>query len=191
MPLGDSASISWRMFYVDQNAQEYNLDWWITSMNLNRTPDYMDLTGILNVPQSWVDNGYTILLKLTNNTLNGGTAGILQKASKISLLKMDAIVGQTGPMKYSVEGATGSTYSILSISDFKYIGVSGTTGIYLNESLAGEHVIIKDEKGNAASSNIRVYPYGSDKIDGATSALINTDYGALNIIKGTTGWWTI
>lgn len=55
----------------------------------------------------------------------------------------------------------------------------------------GWFTIIKDEGGVAATSNITVSPFGTEKIDGvAASKTINTNYGSLRLYTNGTNWFT-
>ena len=106
------------------------------------------------------------------------------------------MTGQTGPTGaslYGVIGFTGPTYSVISSTTFKYIGVSGSTGVYLPGGTDGEYVAIKDESGKCSQSgkSIYIYPNGSDKIDGQSNVILSIDYGAITIVKRNTGWWVI
>jgi hypothetical protein len=53
--------------------------------------------------------------------------------------------------------------------------------------VTGTMYIIKDSVGSAASNNITITPSGQN-IDGAASALINTNYGSMSIVYNGTEW---
>ena len=55
----------------------------------------------------------------------------------------------------------------------------------------GKRYIIKDEAGGAAANNITIDPAGSQTIDGAATATINTNYGTLEVYTDGTNWFTI
>lgn len=53
---------------------------------------------------------------------------------------------------------------------------------------AGFRVIVKDEAGNAAAGNITVNRAGTDTIEGATTSVINTNFGVLNLLSTGSAW---
>ena len=55
--------------------------------------------------------------------------------------------------------------------------------------MTGQVFKIKDACGNALASNIIVNAGSGKVIDGSQCALINTDYGALELVYGTTNKW--
>jgi len=55
----------------------------------------------------------------------------------------------------------------------------------------GMPLTIKDEGGGAATNNITIGRAGSDTIDGATSKVINTNYGFVRLYSdGVSKWFT-
>jgi len=55
----------------------------------------------------------------------------------------------------------------------------------------GIPMVFKDEGGGAATNNITVSRAGSDTIDGATSKVINTNYGTFRLYSdGVSKWFT-
>ena len=78
-------------------------------------------------------------------------------------------------------GTTASTYVQL---------ISGATSFTLPTApMTGQVFKIKDACGNALASNIIVNAGSGKVIDGSQCALINTDYGALELVYGTTNKW--
>ncbi len=55
----------------------------------------------------------------------------------------------------------------------------------------GRRVIVKDESGGAAANNITVNTVNARTIDGAASAVINTNYGRLTLVKRGTKYWRV
>jgi hypothetical protein len=93
---------------------------------------------------------------------------------------------------HSAVGITGATYSATA-TDY-YIGVSyaGQVTVTLPSSPdTGREIVIKDESGNAGSGTSRqitiVGATASDKIDNQSSAILNINNGALNLIYKN-GW---
>lgn len=78
-----------------------------------------------------------------------------------------------------------------------YIGVTSTaaartiTLIAAATAGAGKVYVIKDESGGAATNNITIDGNASETIDGATTKIINTNYGSYTIICDGSNWFTI
>ena len=54
----------------------------------------------------------------------------------------------------------------------------------------GQVVVVKDESGNASSATgITLVPSGSQNIDGATSQLIESEYGAVLLYSNGVNWF--
>lgn len=52
----------------------------------------------------------------------------------------------------------------------------------------GRRLTVKDAKGDAGSNAITVLSAGTDNLDGASNAVIGTNYGSLDLIYSGTGW---
>lgn len=50
--------------------------------------------------------------------------------------------------------------------------------------------VIKDESGGAAANNITIDGNGAETIDGAPTAVINTNYGVVRLIRSGIAWFT-
>lgn len=92
--------------------------------------------------------------------------------------------------------ATATSYTALATDAI--IGVTSTASartitLYAaNAVAAGTILIIKDESGAAATNAITIARAGSDTIDGATSKVINTNYGSVTIYSnGSAAFFTI
>lgn len=79
-----------------------------------------------------------------------------------------------------------------------YIGVDtsfrlvGLTLPRVSEAIPNRLLIIKDEKNNAATLNITVYPFSaSETIDKATSKVISTNLGVLRLFCTGTEWFSL
>jgi hypothetical protein len=55
----------------------------------------------------------------------------------------------------------------------------------------GKVIIIKDEAGSAGSNNITITPPLGETIDGASSKVINSNYGMLTLVRNGGGSWFI
>lgn len=88
-------------------------------------------------------------------------------------------------------------YTIL-ITDPAYIAITSTAAartITLPAASAvpaGKTFIVKDESGGAGTNNITVQRAGSDTIDGATTKVVNTNYGSVRLYSdGVSKWFTV
>lgn len=50
--------------------------------------------------------------------------------------------------------------------------------------------VIKDESGGAGANNITIDGDGAETIDGATTKVINSNYGAVRLLRGESAWFT-
>jgi hypothetical protein len=156
--------------------------------------DSFEVSGVLDVNSSWVtgpSGPYKLYVKMENQSPGGASAAIIPYATRLSIISMDGGVGPAGSNNFTTYFSTGTTYSVPSFNFSKYIGVSGTTSIYLHSGVDGEALIVKDEKGIASSSNIFLYPVLGEGIEAGSSAVINTDYGSLNLVRRGSTWWKI
>lgn len=88
---------------------------------------------------------------------------------------------------------TATSYTT-TISDV-VIGVTSTAAARtisttVGDQLPGRQMIIKDESGAAGTNNITFDPAGSVTVDGATTKVINTNYGVLRLYCDGTNWFT-
>jgi hypothetical protein len=115
-------------------------------------------------------NPVTKKVYLTSSS--GGTGG----GDKNNVYSKTIISGSTGL-------TSGSTYVIL---------VSGSTSITITlptNPLDGQAFKIKDAYGNALTNNIIINAGAGRTIDGSQCATINTNYGAVQLMLGTTCKW--
>lgn len=56
-------------------------------------------------------------------------------------------------------------------------------------SRSGVPIVIKDLAGNAATYNITIQPFGTEKIDGASQYQIVANYGAVKLYPLAAGWF--
>lgn len=75
----------------------------------------------------------------------------------------------------------------------QYVGVNfaGACAIALNAGSTfnvGQRITFKDESGAAATNNITLTANGTDKIDGASTAVINQNYGSLKLLWTGSTW---
>ena len=193
---GLSTTVTGYVGYSDIFGQEVDLEslGWKNFITLDRTNDSFELSGILDINSRWVTGSsgpYKLYVKMENQNTGGATATILQKASRLSIFSLNGGVGPTGSGNFTTYGTTGASFSVPSPYISKYIGSSGGNEIYLPIGSDGETVVIKDEKGNANSSNIIIYPVGTNGIENGPTAGISTNYGSVTLVKRGSTWWKI
>ena len=101
------------------------------------------------------------------------------------------IVNFAGTMTYN--NAATTPYVVPITAEFISVDCSGgpITVQLPNAPVTGYFFVIKDRTGNAASNNITVTTVGGVKlIDGATSAVIATNYESLNVLYNGTNYET-
>lgn len=96
--------------------------------------------------------------------------------------------------KFGYMGVRGANYSVAAQDFFIAItALAVVTGVGLPKpSLVGpgKHYIIKDEVGGAATTNITVRSEGEATIDGSSTSVINTNYGAKEYYTNGVNWFT-
>jgi hypothetical protein len=105
----------------------------------------------------------------------------------------DAIL--LGPEIIEVNATTALFYKVSQQSSGAALMVntfSGAITVYLPAPAVGLSFIVKDSGGAAASNNITISRIGStEKIDGANSITISTNYQAKRLISDGTNWFTV
>lgn len=91
---------------------------------------------------------------------------------------------------------SGTTYTVLTTDASTIIGLSNTAARTItlaaaNAYPAGTIIWFKDEAGTAGTGNITINRAGADTIDGATSAVIATNYGLIGIYTNGSNAWFI
>jgi len=155
----------------------------LTSVGLTANTTYFlsdAVSGALSVNKP-ITEGHIIKPILTTTT-----------SSEALVFQYIGVVVQPQPQfnKRSVELSSGITYTLNSNADF--VGVTGsTTGVTLyGTPTGGALVTIGDVRGDAFTNNIIIDGNGN-LIDGAPSAIINTNYGAISMIYVGFGLWKI
>ena len=65
----------------------------------------------------------------------------------------------------------------------------GPVTITLPTPTNGRVLKVKDSTGNAGTNNITIVPFASELIDGASSKVINLNYGSVNLVSDGTNWF--
>jgi hypothetical protein len=155
----------------------------------------IDGTQILNINISSfnVTGTTTIESTLTLNSVATGsnTDDVLTITSGGEVQKISASELGEDNNRYDVTGVTNSTVN-LDGSEYVVLVNTGSGSVTVNleaSPTSGTAVKIKD-KGNALTNNITIDGNGNT-IDGSSSALINTDYGALELVFDGTEWFSL
>lgn len=86
-----------------------------------------------------------------------------------------------------VTGVTVTPYTATTDDYFLCVDVDDSAAIILPTSVVGKVYVVKDCDGDASTNNITVTATGST-IDGAASAVINTNFGSLNFVFNGNEW---
>jgi hypothetical protein len=70
-----------------------------------------------------------------------------------------------------------SPYNAANTVQYLGVTVAGTVLVNLAAGVTNQTIIVKDERGTAASANILIAPNGAELIDGGSTLTINTNYG--------------
>ena len=92
----------------------------------------------------------------------------------------------TVTLSSAVYSRTAVTSTLTSSVNDRILGVSASSALDIRLPAAsgfssGANFIVKDEAGNADNNNITIRTTGADKIDGTTSVILESPYGAVNI----------
>ena len=83
-------------------------------------------------------------------------------------------------------GRTAVTTTMTASTSAKILGVSASAALDIRLPAAsgysaGQYFTIKDEGGNSNTNNITIKTTGADKIDGQSSVILESPYGAINV----------
>lgn len=144
-----------------------------------------------------------------SDTINGGASAVI--AAAYAFIELES----SGAGKWTILAANGAavafngaTLSLArhAVSDANYTLVSGVSTVAYSAITAartvtlpssssfnpGQQVLVVDESGSCSSAKtITLSPNGSDKIDGAASAVISQAYGYIALESNAAGNWTI
>jgi hypothetical protein len=63
--------------------------------------------------------------------------------------------------------------------------------ITLPSPTLGRQLVIKDISGNAQTHNITILPHSSEKIDNASTRVIQTNFSSISLSSDGTSWWVV
>ncbi len=69
-------------------------------------------------------------------------------------------------------------------------GLAVTVWQALTVERVNQKALIKDESGGAATNNITIATTSSQTIDGASTKVINTNYGVARVFSNGSNWFT-
>jgi len=139
------------------------------------------------------ESNVTRLGNLQQKCFIAGITGVT--VSNPQIVTINSSTGQLGVTTLSgnnVTIVTTSTYQVLVSDDFIGINYAGAQTTTLEASPAtGRTLTIKDISGLAGSNNITISGNGNN-IDGASTYVINANYGSVTLVyNGSTGWSVI
>jgi hypothetical protein len=119
---------------------------------------------------------------------NSGTAALGQPTYRFDGLY------NAGALTGNYVTASGTTYGLSSKDYFISMTNSAARTVSLvtaDTAAEGQVIIIKDAAGTAGSANVTINRASSNTIDGATSYVINTNYGSVSLISNGTNAWFV
>ena len=121
------------------------------------------------------DESSNITTNATSFNFVGAAVTATNSGTDVTVTLSSAVVSRT-PVTSTITSSVNDQILGVSASaalDIRLPAASGFTG--------GSKLIIKDEAGNASNFNITIKTTGADKIDGATSIILNSDHAAVNL----------
>lgn len=125
-------------------------------------------------------------------------ARVVQRGQQVQVLNdLDRVVGvfDTPPGDTVNRVAVAANYAAAGNEDV--IGVTSTASartitLPLAASIQpGQTIVVKDESGGAATNNITIVRSGGDTIDGATSKVLNANFGTVMLYSdGASKWFS-
>lgn len=139
---------------------------------------------------STVANGSTTLTERMRIDNDGKVA--------INTTTLNATFTVNGSVAFkSIHAQAGTANVITATITDHYIGVDTSSAAKTvtlpspTSAGAGFMLMVKDESGAAGVRFITINPNASEKIDGASSLVINTNYGAVKLITNGTNWFVL
>lgn len=138
-------------------------------------------------------------------TAADGTTSVLERmrinnAGKVAIntTTLNATFTVNGSVAFkSIHAQAGTANVITATITDHYIGVDTSSAAKTvtlpspTSAGAGFMLMVKDESGAAGVRFITINPNASEKIDGASSLVINTNYGAVKLITNGTNWFVL
>lgn len=131
------------------------------------------------------------------NTYQPASAGFATSFSGAAALGQRFLIGDS-ERGFSLRRLAQAGNYTITATDPDYIGITSTAAARTvtlpaaSAVSAGRTFVVKDESGAAATNNITVQRAGSDTIDGATTKVINTNYGSARLYSdGASKWFSV
>ena len=126
-----------------------------------------------------------------NITVKDEGSNITTAATSFDFVGASVVASNSGndvtvTLSSAVYSRTPVTSTLTSSVNDRILGVSASSALDIRLPAAsgfsnGANFIVKDEAGNANNFNITIKTTGADKIDGATSVILESPYAAVNI----------
>ena len=163
------------------------------------------LGGFQQVEQIWADNGSMIYPANSGRSLAMLVGAAINEFSTDSTLSgnSDTAVPVESSVKTfalnqfkKVTTVNVATYDLLAtdyILNCTYTATAAITSLTLPtaQCIAGRVICIKDAGGGAGTKNITIDTEGSEKIDGADTKTINTNYDKVWLYSDGSNWFTL
>lgn len=150
--------------------------------------DYMFWLGPNAVTPT--QNNCTILAETNVTFINGGTSLQLCNGLTAWATLVGGVFSTVGG-RTTNQRTVSSSITTTSTDDVIFCNGSSAFTLTLSAATSGRTLTIKDISGTASTNNITVARGGSSLIDGATSSVINTNFGVLRLSSNGTNWYIV
>lgn len=131
----------------------------------------------------------------TGNTAVAGTLAVSGAATLSTTLAVSGSATLNGAVFLPVTTISASTYNLMASDSVLSVAYTATGECAIDlktaQTLNGRVLVIKDAGGLAGTNNITITTEGAQTIDGAASAVIDTNYGSITLYCNGTNWFSI
>lgn len=124
-----------------------------------------------------------------------GSSGQYLKSNGAAALPSWGTINRVTPNVVAVNAATYDLVATDDILDVTYTATGAVTNLRLMtaQMVVGRTIVVKDGGGNSGTNNITITTEGAEKIDGADTLVIKTNYAAMTLTVNAagTGWLVI
>lgn len=99
-----------------------------------------------------------------------------------------------GSVKIKRTSVSDANYTALTsdyLISYSSLSTGRTITLYASSGMTGRVLVVKDETGSAATNNITIDGNASETIDGATTYVLNRNYGSITIYCNGSNWFII